>query len=67
MEVLFLPALIIGGFIFYFLPALVANKRKHKSKNSIFLANLFFGWTLVGWAICAIWSASGNVENVPAA
>lgn len=67
MEALFLPLLIVVCFVLYFLPAMVANKRKHRSKNSVFLANLFFGWTLLGWVICLIWSASGNVENATAA
>ena len=32
----------------------------HKSTAAIFAANLFFGWTLIGWLLCLVWSYSGN-------
>jgi len=46
----------------YFTPALIAFSRNHKNGTSIFLTNLFFGWTFLGWAVALIWSASANVE-----
>jgi hypothetical protein len=49
---------VILAVLLYFLPAIIAMKRGHKQQNSIALTNLFFGWTLLGWVICLIWSAS---------
>ena len=40
----------------YFLPALIASQRKKKNRNAITVANLLFGWTIIGWAIILIWS-----------
>jgi hypothetical protein len=39
-----------------FLPALVAKFRRHPNTAAIFLVNLFFGWTFIGWVIALIWA-----------
>ena len=38
----------------YFLPALIAALRRHHNQNAIFLTNLFFGWTVIGWVVALI-------------
>jgi len=52
----------ITGFLvmvlFYFMPALNARSRKHPSYAAIFFVNLLLGWTLLGWLIAIMWSAS---------
>ncbi|MFL6429822.1 MAG: superinfection immunity protein [Acidobacteriaceae bacterium] len=52
----------LGGFAFtlalYFLPALVAKSRHHPNTSAIFMVNLFFGWTFLGWVICFIWACT---------
>lgn len=40
----------------YFLPSIVAKSRNNPQTEAIFVANLFFGWTLVGWALCMVWA-----------
>lgn len=45
--------LAVGG---YFLPAIIAMMRKKKNTLAIFLVNLFFGFTFVGWIVALIWS-----------
>lgn len=45
-------------FCLYFMPTIIANSRKHPNETSILLLNLFLGWTLVGWVIALVWSAS---------
>ena len=59
-----LPALVLLCVVFfsYWFPALLANKRRHRDKGSIFFVNLFFGWTVLGWVIALIWSASGTLR-----
>jgi T4 superinfection immunity protein len=48
------------GFTFalalLFLPTLVAKFRNHPNTLPIFLVNLFFGWTFIGWVISLIWA-----------
>jgi hypothetical protein len=55
--------LLIVLVFLYFLPALLANGRKHPNFAPIFIVNLFFGWTLLGWVICLAWSLSQVKKN----
>lgn len=38
----------------YFLPTLIIRKRKKRLGVAMFVANLFFGITVLGWIICLI-------------
>jgi hypothetical protein len=46
----------------YFFPAIVAGLRHHHNGGAIFLANLFFGWTLFGWLLSLIWAATNPAK-----
>jgi Superinfection immunity protein len=54
--------LLLLGIVFYFLPGIVAIGREHPNTTSIFVLNLFLGWTLVGWVIALVW-AVGNIDK----
>jgi hypothetical protein len=41
-----------------FLPTLVAKTRRHPNTLPIFLVNLFFGWTFIGWVVSLIWACT---------
>ena len=45
------------GTLFYFLPTIVAFARSKRDLLSIFLLNLFLGWTLIGWIVALVWAA----------
>jgi Superinfection immunity protein len=58
---------IVGGFLscgllwvvgLYFLPSIIACYRKHCNQGPIFILNLIFGWTILGWIIPLAWSTS---------
>ena len=55
LGVIFLVLALIG---IYFLPAFVASFRNHHQTNAIVILNLFLGWTLLGWVIALVWSAT---------
>lgn len=38
----------------YFFPTWIARKRKNLT--AIFVTNLLFGWSLIGWGIALIWA-----------
>jgi ribosomal protein L37AE/L43A len=44
--------LLIGGVLLYFLPTIVHYRAKNA--DTVFIINLFFGWTLLGWIIALI-------------
>ena len=46
-------AILIAG---YFLPTIIAGRRKHHNLGAIIAVNLLLGWTLLGWLIALIWS-----------
>ncbi|BBT40995.1 superinfection immunity protein [Pseudomonas putida] len=50
--------LLISAFVIYFLPTFIAARRGHPNGTSIFLLDLFLGWTGIGWLAALIWSAS---------
>jgi len=54
--VLGLYFLIVLGL--YFLPTSVASLRRHPNAMAIFLLNLLLGWTMLGWVIALVWSAT---------
>lgn len=51
-------ATLVTAALFYFPPTIVAWVRRHPNRLSIFLLNLLLGWTLIGWVVALIWSAS---------
>lgn len=48
----------------YFAPTIVAFARNHKNKIPILLTNFFFGWSVIGWIICLIWSVASQKPDV---
>lgn len=38
----------------YLLPTYIAIRRKHKRTATIYIVNLFLGWTLLGWLVTFI-------------
>jgi len=52
MEVLVLFILL------HFLPTIIALARSHHNGFAIFLTNLLLGWTVIGWIVALIWSAT---------
>jgi hypothetical protein len=47
----------------YFTPWIIALMRGHRNKYAILTVNLFFGWTLIGWAIALAWALTDNVPS----
>lgn len=58
---------LVIAFIAYFLPTFIASRRRHPNGTSIFLLNLFLGWTFIGWLVALIWSASAITRTLPVA
>ena len=41
--------------LLYFLPTIVASHRGH-NVTGVFILNLLFGWTIIGWWAILIWA-----------
>lgn len=59
-NVLFTLFVLAVMFCLYFLPSFVARKKQKKNTGSIFVLNLFLGWTLVGWVIALAWAMANE-------
>jgi hypothetical protein len=49
------------GFVFYFLPAIIAFARRKRDTGGILLLNFFLGWTAIGWVIALVWALRQDV------
>jgi hypothetical protein len=52
------------GFVFYFLPAIVAFARSKRDAVSILVLNVLLGWTMIGWVIALVWALKQEVPIV---
>jgi len=50
----------IIGFYVYFLPTIIADENIHPNTTAIFVVNIFFGVTLIGWVVAMIWAVIKN-------
>jgi hypothetical protein len=66
MDLLFSSVIIFVGMAIYFLPAIIANRRKARHEISIFWVNFFLGWTVLGWLAALGWTvAETDPELIP--
>lgn len=56
MQVMFLMGAMVGGMFVFFLPALVASRRKHSNMRVILLLMCLGNWFLLPWCY-ALWMA----------
>jgi hypothetical protein len=49
---------LICSILLYFLPTLIA--RDKPDVMAIFLVNLLFGWTVIGWFVALIWACASE-------
>jgi len=49
--------------ILYFAPSIIAARRGHNSHVSVFILNLFLGWTVFFWIVCLAWAFSSDVRT----
>lgn len=61
-DVLGGAVLLAVGALLYFLPAVIARQKPNAS--SVFVINLFLGWTLIGWVV-ALAMAVSNPSQPP--
>ncbi|SDD04429.1 Superinfection immunity protein [Paraburkholderia lycopersici] len=55
-EIVVLAAVVV----LYFLPALIADKRRRHDLLIIALFNAVLGWTVLGWLLALFWSFQPN-------
>src|SRR5262249_25981107 len=54
----------------YLTPYLVARLRRKTNTDTIFMVNVFLGWTLVGWIVALVWAVrhdQASAQHAPRA
>ena len=49
---------LIFSLLLYFLPTIIA--RDKSDLMAVFLVNLLFGWTVIGWFVALIWASAAE-------
>ncbi len=60
MDIILGLAAAVGVLAIYFLPTIIVLARGRNDGCGIFLVNLIFGATGIGWIIALIWSLTGE-------
>lgn len=55
-DVIIVSLSVIAACFIYMIPTCVAASRRHRNTMAIAVLNLFFGWTLLGFVGCLVWS-----------
>jgi|GEM_PF-6341739 len=55
--------ILIAFPVIYFLPWLIAWRRKHLNVVPFFLVNLLAGWLGVFWVVALVWSFTSNTKD----
>lgn len=60
LVALFMAAMVAG----YFVPTIIAGRRKHHNLGAIIAVNLLLGWSLIGWIVALVWSLTDPSQTV---
>jgi len=61
-EVIVLLGLLLTAAL-YFLPTIIAVRRKKKNAMAIGVVNFFLGWSVIGWVVALVWAVSTQVVD----
>lgn len=51
------------GLWIYFLPGWIASRRKAQSGCAIWIVNLLFGWSVIGWILALVWALADTPKQ----
>jgi hypothetical protein len=51
---------LFSAIFLYFLPSILAHEKRNFA--AIFIVNLLFGWTVVGWIIALVWACAAQAR-----
>jgi Superinfection immunity protein len=63
MSAILLVALAFVLAAVYFVPAIIAVRRRCRRDAAIFVFNLLLGWTVFGWFAALNWALGGRIRG----
>jgi hypothetical protein len=58
-------ALVLVGFVVYFIPTALGIRRKIRNPVDLFIVNLIVGWTVIGWVLALLMALRDPVKDEP--
>lgn len=58
-------AFAVGIVALYWLPTLIAWRRRVPNLVSIMIVNVLLGWTVIAWIVCLAWACKSLKPPVP--
>jgi hypothetical protein len=49
---------LLCAMLLYFLPSIIGHKKR--DFTGIFIVNLLFGWTVIGWIVAMVWACAAE-------
>ena len=56
LILLILAPILFVAVALYFLPSILAKRRRHPRYQSILILNFLLGWTPIGWVVALVWA-----------
>jgi Na+/H+-dicarboxylate symporter len=50
----------------YFIPSIIAYRRRKANRVAILAVNILLGWTFVGWVVALVWALKVDVVDLRA-
>ncbi len=44
----------------YFLPIIIAGRKRKRQTSAIAVLDLFLGWTFIGWVAALVWATTND-------
>jgi len=51
---------LLFAMLMYFLPSIIAHRKR--DFTGVFILNLLFGWTVIGWIVALVWACASDVR-----
>jgi hypothetical protein len=51
---------LLFAMLMYFLPSIIGHRKR--DFTGIFILNLLFGWTVIGWLVALVWACASDVR-----
>ena len=52
--------ILIFSLVLYFIPAIIASARALPNQGSVWVINIFLGWTFIGWVVALAMAVAGK-------
>lgn len=62
MLALFITVGFLALVFIYFIPTIIAVRRKKTNLAAIMVMNIFLGWILIGWVVALVWALSVDAQ-----